>query len=38
LGDSGVDVPLTVAREQGPVNLVIKSGDRSTLLKSPSLH
>jgi S1-C subfamily serine protease len=38
LGDSGVEVPLTVAREQGPVNLVIKSGDRNTLLKSPSLH
>lgn len=38
LGDSGVDVPITVAREQGPINLVIKSGDRNTLLKSPSLH
>lgn len=38
LGDSGVEVPLTVAREQGPVNLIIKSGDRNTLLKSPSLH
>ncbi len=38
LGDTGVDVPMTVAREQGPVNLVIKSGDRNTLLKSPSLH
>jgi S1-C subfamily serine protease len=37
-GDSGVEVPLTVAREQGPVNLVIKSGDRNALLKSPSLH
>jgi S1-C subfamily serine protease len=37
-GNSGVEVPLTVAREQGPVNLVIKSGDRNALLKSPSLH
>ena len=37
-GDSGVEVPLTVAREQGPVNLVIKSGDRNALLKRPSLH
>jgi S1-C subfamily serine protease len=38
LGNSGVDVPVTVAREQGPVNLIIKSGDRNTLLKAPSLH
>lgn len=38
LGHSGVEVPLTVAREQGPVNLVITSGDRNTLLKTPSLH
>lgn len=38
LGHSGVDVPLTVARERGPVNLVVKSGDRNALLKSPSLH
>lgn len=38
LGDSGVEVPMTVAREQGPVNLVITSGDRNTLLKTPSLH
>ena len=38
LGNSGVDIPMTVAREQGPVNLVIKSGDRNTLLKTPSLH
>ncbi len=37
-GNSGVEVPLTVAREQGPVNLVIKSGDRNALLKRPSLH
>jgi len=38
LGDAGVEVPVTVAREQGPVNLVIKSSDRNTLLKGPSLH
>ncbi len=37
-GNSGVEVPLTVAREQGPMNLVIKSGDRNALLKRPSLH
>jgi S1-C subfamily serine protease len=38
LGHSGVEVPLKVAREHGPVNLVIVSGDRDALLKSPSLH
>lgn len=38
LGDAGVDVPLTIAREQGPENLVITSTDRNTLLKTPSLH
>lgn len=38
LGDAGVEVPVTVAREQGPVNLIITSSDRNTLLKGPSLH
>jgi len=38
LGDAGVKVPVTVAREQGPANLVIASRDRNTLLKGPSLH
>ena len=38
LGDAGIDVPLTVAREQGPVNLVVTSTDRNNLLKTPSLH
>ncbi|MFQ5626435.1 MAG: S1C family serine protease [Methyloligellaceae bacterium] len=38
LGEAGVEVPLTVAREQGPVELRVKSGDRNTLLKSPSVH
>ncbi len=38
LGDAGCEVPVTVAREQGPVNLVITSSDRNILLKGPSLH
>ena len=38
LGDAGVEVPVTVAREQGPANLVIASSDRNTLLKGPSFH
>jgi len=38
LGNAGVEVPVTVAREQGPVHLIITSSDRNTLLKGPSLH
>ncbi len=38
LGDAGVEVALTVAREQGPVALRIVSGDRNALLKRPSVH
>ena len=38
LGNAGVEVPVTVAREQGPVALRIISGDRNTLLKRPSVH
>lgn len=38
LGEAGVDVPLTIAREQGPVSLVLTSTDRNKLLKTPSLH
>jgi S1-C subfamily serine protease len=38
LGDSGVEVPITVARAEGPVNLVVKSGDRNALLKKPLVH
>lgn len=38
LGDAGVDVPIAVARANGISNLVIKSGDRNTLLKKPLFH
>ncbi len=38
LGKAGVEVALTVARENGPVALCIVSGDRDTLLKRPSVH
>ena len=37
-GEAGAEVPLTVAREEGPVELRVISGDRNTLLKSPSVH
>jgi len=37
-GEAGVEVPLTVARDQGPVKLQVISGDRNTLLKTPSVH
>lgn len=38
LGDSGVDVPISVARADGTHNLVIHSGDRNALLKKPLIH
>ena len=38
LGEAGVEVPLTVVREQGAVELLVNSADRDTLLKSPSVH
>ncbi len=38
LGEAGVEVPLTVVREQGAVELLVNSGDRDALLKSPSVH
>lgn len=38
LGEAGIEVPLTVSREQGAVEFRVNSGDRDTLLKSPSVH
>lgn len=39
LGDAGVDVPLTIRRDDGKMLRVkIKSGDRSDFLRKPRLH
>ncbi len=37
-GDAGVQVPLTVWRDETPISLGIPSIDRSSLLKKPRLH
>ena len=37
-GAAGVDVPLTLAREQRTVDIVVKSADRNTFLKTPRMH
>ena len=38
LGEAGVEVPMTVARDGKPIELRVPSGDRNNFLKSPSLH
>ncbi len=38
LGDAGVEVPLTVLRDDGPVEIRLRSVDRSGLFKSPRVH
>ncbi len=38
LGPAGVDVPLTVARDSGLAQLVVRSADRSDFLKKPPLQ
>ena len=38
LGDAGVRVPMTVAREGRQMDLTVASGDRNRFLKGPSLH
>jgi S1-C subfamily serine protease len=37
-GDAGTEVPLTVAREGGLVQVRVKSADRADFLKKPKLH
>src|SRR5262249_1209795 len=37
-GQAGVEIPLTVYRDGGTLQLRIKSGERSRLLKGASLH
>lgn len=38
LGDAGVEVPMTVARDGAAIELKVPSGDRNSFLKGPSLH
>ncbi len=38
MGDAGVDVPLTLLRDGKTVEVVVKSADRHSFLKSPRLH
>ena len=38
MGAAGVDVPLTLSREQRTVEVIIKSADRNTFLKAPRMH
>jgi S1-C subfamily serine protease len=37
-GDAGVDVPLTLLRDGKTVDVVVRSADRHSFLKSPRLH
>jgi S1-C subfamily serine protease len=38
MGQAGVEVPMTVARDGKPLELRVPSGDRNRFLKGPSLH
>ena len=38
MGDAGVDVPLTLLRDDKTFDTVVKSGDRHSFLKTPRLH
>lgn len=38
LGEAGVEVPMTVARDGAAIELRVASGDRNSFLKGPSLH
>ena len=38
MGDAGVDVPLTLMRDQRTVDVMVKSADRNTFLKTPRMH
>ncbi|MCC6315921.1 MAG: serine protease [Thermomicrobiales bacterium] len=37
-GDAGVDVPVTVLRDQRALDITVKSADRATFLKTPRMH
>ena len=38
LGEAGVDVPLTVARDSETFEITIESADRNALLTAPQIH
>lgn len=38
MGAAGVDVPLTLSREQRTVEVIVKSADRNAFLKAPRMH
>ena len=38
LGDAGVDVPLTIYRDNRSIELSVTSGDRDQFLKAPRMH
>jgi S1-C subfamily serine protease len=38
MGPAGTEVPLTLAREQAPVRVRVRSADRNDFLKKPLLH
>ena len=38
MGDAGVDVPLTLMRDSKTVDVVVKSADRNSFLKTPRMH
>jgi S1-C subfamily serine protease len=38
IGDAGVEVPLTVAREGTQLSLSVRSADRADFLRKPALH
>lgn len=38
IGDAGVDVPLTLQRDQRMIDVTVKSADRGSFLKMPRMH
>jgi S1-C subfamily serine protease len=38
LGEAGVDVPLTIARDGRAMQVTVTSADRNTFLKAPRMH
>jgi S1-C subfamily serine protease len=38
MGDAGVDVPITVLRDQRKIDVTVKSADRARFLKTPRAH
>jgi S1-C subfamily serine protease len=38
MGNAGVDVPLTLSREERTVEVMVKSADRGAFLKTPRMH